>query len=81
MSCEPGPPALEAELVARVHDSLRLYLHDNARFMCERLVAEFPSPVRSDCLERPWSPRPQRWAWKSEHAWMARPADVSPAAR
>lgn len=49
MSCEPGPPALEAELLACVHDSLRLYLHDNARFMCERLVAEFPSPVRSDC--------------------------------
>lgn len=46
MSCEPGPPALEAELIACVHDSLRLYLHDNARFMCERLVAEFPSPVR-----------------------------------
>ena len=53
MSCEPGPPALEAELTACVNDSLRLYLHDNARFMCERLVAEFPSPVRSNCCEQP----------------------------
>ena len=70
MSCEPGPPALEAELTACVHDSLRLYLHDNARFMCERLVAEFPSPVRSDCRERALSPRPLRRAWMSEQVWM-----------
>ena len=47
MSSEPGPlAAMEAQMVACVVDSLRLYLHENARFMCERLVAEFPSPVR-----------------------------------
>lgn len=47
MSSEPGPhAAMEAQMVACVVDSLRLYLHDNARFMCERLVAEFPTPVR-----------------------------------
>ena len=63
MSCEPGPPALEAELIACVHDSLRLYLHDNARFMCERLLAEFPSPVRSDYHEQPFSRWLRRWAW------------------
>jgi hypothetical protein len=37
---------MEAQMVACVVDSLRLYLHENARFMCERLVAEFPTPVR-----------------------------------
>ena len=34
---------MEQQLVACVQDSLALYLHDNARFMAERLQAEFPS--------------------------------------
>ncbi|EFN54950.1 hypothetical protein CHLNCDRAFT_24117 [Chlorella variabilis] len=41
----PGPPsaALEEHLVACVQHSLGLYLFDNACFLCERLVAQFPS--------------------------------------
>lgn len=35
-------PEMEAQLVACVHESLALYLYENARFMAERLVAEFP---------------------------------------
>ena len=34
---------MEQQLVACVQDSLALYMHDNARFMAERLQAEFPS--------------------------------------
>ena len=34
---------MEQQLVACVQESLALYLHDNARFMAERLLAEFPS--------------------------------------
>lgn len=37
---------MEAQLVASVQQSLGLYLYDNASFMCERLVAEFPGEVR-----------------------------------
>lgn len=36
---------LEAHLVACVQESLALYMHDNACFLAERLVAEFPSEV------------------------------------
>ncbi|KAK9825199.1 hypothetical protein WJX81_006564 [Elliptochloris bilobata] len=51
MSSEPGPPpAIEAQMIACVNDSLRLYLYDNARFMCERLVAEFPSSANVHLL-------------------------------
>ncbi len=46
MSSDPGLASMEAQMVACVNDSLRLYLYDNACFMCERLVAEFPSQVR-----------------------------------
>ena len=38
--------AMEDQLVACVHSSLGLYLYDNACFLCERLVAQFPSEVR-----------------------------------
>lgn len=45
----PGPPsaALEEHLVACAQQSLGLYLHDNACFLAERLVAQFPSEVRA----------------------------------
>ncbi len=43
-------PALEAHLVACVQHSLGLYLFDNACFMCERLVAQFPSEVRRKAI-------------------------------
>ena len=39
--------AMEQHMIACVHESLGLYLMDNARFMAERLVAEYPSQVRS----------------------------------
>ena len=44
----PGPAperAMEAHLIACVQSSLGLYLFDNACFLCERLVAQFPSEV------------------------------------
>ena len=37
--------AYEAQLVAQVVDSLAMHLMDNARFMAERLHAEFKSEV------------------------------------
>ncbi|PRW57027.1 CDC27 family isoform 1 [Chlorella sorokiniana] len=45
MQGSPGPPsaALEEHLVACVQHSLALGLHDNAAFLAERLVAQFPS--------------------------------------
>lgn len=39
------PPELEHALVERVRSSLELYLLDNALFLAERLVADFPSEV------------------------------------
>ena len=41
-----GGPEMESQLVACVQESLALYLYENARFMAERLVAEFPTEVR-----------------------------------
>jgi hypothetical protein len=38
--------AFEAELRAQVVDSLAMHMMDNARFMAERLSAEFPREVR-----------------------------------
>lgn len=38
--------AFEAQLVAQVVDSLAMYMMENARFMAERLHAEFPKEVR-----------------------------------
>ena len=38
---------MEQHMIACVHESLGLYLMENARFMAERLVAEYPSQVRS----------------------------------
>ncbi len=37
--------AAERHMVACVNESLSLYLMSNARFMCERLVADYPSEV------------------------------------
>lgn len=37
---------LESHLVACVQESLALYMHDNAIFLAERLVAGFPSEAR-----------------------------------
>jgi hypothetical protein len=37
--------AFEAQLVAQVVDSLAMYMMENARFMAERLHAEFPKEV------------------------------------
>ena len=48
-----GERPLEAHLVACVQESLALYMHDNASFLAERLVAEFPSEVRR-----------RRWRWR-----------------
>ena len=45
--------ALEDQLVACVHSSLGLYLYDNSCFLCERLVAQFPSEVRGGGREPP----------------------------
>ena len=38
-----GALPLESHLVACVQEHLALFLFDNAIFLCERLVAEFPS--------------------------------------
>lgn len=40
-----GDAAVEHHMIACVNESLSLYLMSNARFMCERLVADFPSEV------------------------------------
>ena len=40
-----GDASVERHMIACVNESLSLYLMSNARFMCERLVAEFPSEV------------------------------------
>ena len=45
MFTDMGDVAVECHMVACVNESLSLYLMSNARFMCERLVAEFPSEV------------------------------------
>ncbi len=45
MFTDMGDAAVERHMVACVNESLSLYLMSNARFMCERLVAEFPSEV------------------------------------
>ena len=45
MATDASDTAVESHMIACVQDSLSLYLMSNARFMCERLVAEFPSEV------------------------------------
>lgn len=63
MESPPGPPgaALEDHLVACVQHSLGLYLHDNACFMAERLVAQFPSEARlGSCHQLPPNRRRRR---------------------
>lgn len=44
MSEESAHP-LESHLVACVQESLSLYMQENAIFLAERLVAEFPTEV------------------------------------
>lgn len=39
---EAGRSALEGQLVATIQENLALYLNENAIFLAERLVAEFP---------------------------------------
>lgn len=36
---------MEAHLTACINESLAAFMHDNACFLCERLVASSPSPV------------------------------------
>ena len=38
-----SPTPFESHLVACIQESLALYLNDNAIFLSERLVAEFPT--------------------------------------
>lgn len=38
---------MEGHLVACIHESLSLYLYENAQFLCERLVAAFPKQANS----------------------------------
>lgn len=52
MSGQGGPAALEEHLVATVQHSLGLYLFDNACFLAERLVAQFPSEARAGCCRQ-----------------------------
>lgn len=47
-----GGAALEEHLVATVQHSLGLYLFDNACFLAERLVAQFPSEVHPECCRQ-----------------------------
>ena len=47
---EMGDAAVERHMIACVNESLSLYLMSNARFMCERLVAEFPSEVYTTAI-------------------------------
>ena len=47
-----GRDPLEAHLTACVQESLALYLFDNATFLGERLVAEFPSEVGAPLARR-----------------------------
>ena len=66
---------MQAQLVASVQHSLSMYLYDNAKFLCERLAAEFPCevhmlarqlPLRAHLVTRPGVPprfgsTPFRW--------------------
>jgi len=45
MGSDPSYGDMEAHLVACIHESLSLYLYDNAQFLCERLVAAYESQV------------------------------------
>nr|CAD1831302.1 unnamed protein product [Ananas comosus var. bracteatus] len=41
---------METLMVDRIHSSLRLFMHRNAIFLCERLCAEFPSELNLQLL-------------------------------
>lgn len=45
MGSDPSYGEMEAHLVACIHESLSLYLYDNAQFLCERLVAAYEKQV------------------------------------
>jgi hypothetical protein len=47
---------MQAQLIASVQHSLSMYLYDNAKFLCERLAAEFPCEVRPAALGTGGSP-------------------------
>nr|CAB3470893.1 unnamed protein product [Digitaria exilis] len=49
----PPRAAMETLMVDRIHSSLRLFMHRNAIFLCERLCAQFPSEV-SAAAPRPF---------------------------
>ncbi|CAN6463820.1 unnamed protein product [Victoria cruziana] len=49
---EKDKSSMESILVECVNGSLRLYMHRNATFLCERLYAEFPSEVNLQLLAR-----------------------------
>ncbi|KAG8094841.1 hypothetical protein GUJ93_ZPchr0012g20781 [Zizania palustris] len=41
---------METLMVDRVHSSLRLFMHRNAVFLCERLCAQFPAETNLQLL-------------------------------
>ncbi|XP_049931710.1 cell division cycle protein 27 homolog B isoform X2 [Nymphaea colorata] len=49
---EKDKSSMEPILVECVNGSLRLYMHRNATFLCERLCAEFPSEANLQLLAR-----------------------------
>nr|CAB3468448.1 unnamed protein product [Digitaria exilis] len=46
----PPGAAMETLMVDRIHSSLRLFMHRNAIFLCERLCAQFPSEANLQLL-------------------------------
>jgi hypothetical protein len=66
--------ALQAQLIACIQESLAFYLVDNAIFLCERLVAQFPSEVGA---QRPacsapacGTPEPQAPLGQQDHVFL-----------
>ena len=55
---------METLMVDRVHSSLRLFMHRNAIFLCERLCAQFPSEVA------PFSPRSSTGLVRLDSVWL-----------
>jgi hypothetical protein len=56
----PEASPYEAQLVAQVTESLSMHLMDNARFMAERLHAEFPTEARTSGHAHPCHSQPMR---------------------
>jgi hypothetical protein len=60
---------METLMVDRVHNSLRLFMHRNAVFLCERLCAQFPTEVyRRRRRRRPSSF--STWLVRLDLAWL-----------